>query len=76
MMKLMNPAMGNAINMANSNPQTNVQKENMTQEEQEHGKQIQILTRIKMKLDVIAVIMLIGYLGYSLLLLNKKYNGK
>ena len=73
-MRLFNPAMGNAVNMANSSPQTNTQ--NLTQEEQDHTKQLQVLTRIKMKLDVIAVILLIGYLGYSLVLLNKKYNGK
>lgn len=77
-MKFMNPPMGNAINLANSNPQTNrnMTNEEPTQEEVDHGKQMQILTRIKMKLDVIAVVLLIGYLGYSLLLLNKKYNGK
>jgi len=72
-MRFFNPAMGNAVNMANSTPQTSPPTQ--TQEEQDHMKQLQVLTRIKMKLDVIAVILLIGYLGYSLVLLNKKYNG-
>jgi hypothetical protein len=72
-MRLFNPAMGNAVNMANSSPQTNGQ--NLTEEQQDHNNQLQALTRIKMKLDVIAVILLIGYLGYSLVLLNKKTNG-
>jgi len=72
-MRIFNPAMGNAVNMANSSTQTNGQ--NLTEEQQDHNNQLQALTRIKMKLDVIAVILLIGYLGYSLVLLNKKTNG-
>jgi hypothetical protein len=72
-MRIFNPAMGNAVNMANSSPQT--ASPNNAQQEQDKNSELLALTRIKMKLDVIAVILLIGYLGYSLVLLNKKTNG-
>jgi hypothetical protein len=68
-MKLFNPAMAEAIGMANNQPQTTIQTVMNGEEKQ---KRMELLTLIKAHADLIATTLLIVYLGYSLYTLNKK----
>jgi hypothetical protein len=68
-MVLFNPAMAQAVGMANNQPPSTIQTE-MNGEETK--KRMELLTLIKAHADLIAVTLLIAYLGYSLYTLNKK----
>jgi hypothetical protein len=68
-MVLFNPAMAQAVGMANNQPPPTIQTE-MNGEETK--KRMELLTLIKAHADLIAVTLLIAYLGYSLYTLNKK----
>ena len=61
--------MAHAIGMANNQPPPTIQTDMNGEEKQ---KRMELLTLIKAHADLIAVTLLIAYLGYSLYLLNKK----
>ena len=68
-MTLFNPAMARAIGMTNNQPPPTIEKEMNGEEEK---KRMELLTYVKAHADLIAVTLLIAYLGYSIYLLNKK----
>jgi hypothetical protein len=68
-MVLFNPAMAQAIGMANNQPPPTIKAEMNGEEKQ---KRMELLTMIKAHADLIAVTLLIAYLGYSLYTLNKQ----
>jgi hypothetical protein len=68
-MTLFNPAMAQAVGMANNQPPPTMENEMNGEEEK---KRMELLTYVKAHADLIAVTLLIAYLGYSIYLLNKK----
>jgi len=68
-MTLFNPAMAKAVSMANNQPPPTIEKEMNGEEKKER---MELLTYVKAHADLIAVSLLIAYLGYSIYLLNKK----
>ena len=67
-MILFNPAMAKAVNVANSQPPQTTQ---MSMSDSEKQKRLELLTYVKAHFDLIAVTLLVAYLGYSLYTLNK-----
>jgi len=61
--------MAQAIGMANNQPPPTIQLDMNGEEKQ---KRMELLTLIKAHADLIAVTLLIAYLGYSLYMLNKQ----
>lgn len=68
-MALFNPAMAQAIGMANNQPPPTIETKMNGEDKQ---KRMELLGLIKAHADLIAVTLLIAYLGYSLYILNKK----
>jgi hypothetical protein len=71
-MTLFNPAMAQAVSMANNQPPPTIEKQMNGENKQER---MELLTYIKAHADLIAVTLLITYLGYSIYLLNKQKKG-
>ena len=68
-MNLFNESMAQAVNIANSQSQETSQ---MKMNNDDKQKRMELLTYIKAHFDLISVTLLIGYLGYSIYILNKQ----
>lgn len=62
--------MANVVNTANSTP-TNGTNGNVNMKDENKQERMELLTYVKAHFDLIAVTLLIAYLGYSIYRLNK-----
>lgn len=62
--------MANVVNTANSTP-TNGTNGNVNMKDEDKQERMELLTYVKAHFDLIAVTLLIAYLGYSIYRLNK-----
>jgi hypothetical protein len=69
MVNLFSPPIAEAANLAASQSS---QTPEITMKSEDKQKRLELLTYVKAHFDLIAVTLLVGYLGYSLYILNKK----